>query len=120
MQRKNIERKDKKQVTCDYFHYREMMDKLFYGVALTDRHLNEATEQIRQYLVNGGAEQIMANLGIGLMVITKEATLLPKEVTYRRFVWITGERKGAELNRAEIEGIGMFLKHGALYGKTIT
>ena len=104
-------------MTCNYFEYREMMDKMFYGVALTDNHLNNVTEQIRQYLVNGGAGNIVVALGIGIKVITKEAVLLPSEVVYRRFIWLEGERKGEELDRNEIEGIGMFLKHGVFYGK---
>lgn len=104
-------------MTCNYFEYREMMDKMFYGVALTDNHLNNVTEQIRQYLVNGGAGDIMKSLGIGIKVITKETVLLPTETIYRRFVWLNGEHKDKELYRNEIESIGMFLKHGAFYGK---
>lgn len=104
-------------MTCNYFDYRDMVEKLFYGVPLTDAHLNDATEQIRQYLVNGGAGDVVKDLGIGIKVITKKAVLLPTEVTYRRFIWLCGEREGAELNRDEISGIGMFLKHGFLYGK---
>lgn len=104
-------------MTCNYFEYRDLMDKLFYGVALTDSHLNNATEQIRQYIVNGGAGNVMKSLGIGIKVVTKEAALLPTEVVSRRFVWLNGERKGEELDKNEIENIGMFLKHGAFYGR---
>ena len=104
-------------MTCNYFEYREMMDKMFYGVSLTDNHLNNITEQIRQYFVNGGAGNVVKALGIGIKIITKEAILFPGEVVYRRFIWLEGERKGEELHRNEIENIGMFLKHGAFYGK---
>ena len=104
-------------MACDYFGYKELMEKLFYGVALTDSHLNSATEQIRRYLVDGGAGNVVKALGIGIKVVTKEAALLPSEIVSRRFIWLNGERKGEELDRSEIEGIGMFLKHGALYGK---
>ena len=104
-------------MTCNYFEYRDLMDKLFYGVVLTDSHLNNATEQIRQYIVNGGAGNVMKSLGIGIKVVTKEAALLPTEVVSRRFIWLNGERKGEELDRNEIENIGMFLKHGAFYGR---
>lgn len=81
-------------MTCNYFEYREMMDKMFYGVGLTDRYLNNATERIRQYIVNGGAGNILKALGIGIKIITKESVLLPSEIVYRRFVWIGGERNG--------------------------
>lgn len=104
-------------MNCNYFEYREMMNKMFYGVPLTDDHLNDATEQIRQYLVNGGAGNIIKALGIGIKIITKEVVLFPDEIVYRRFVWLDGERKGEELDKSEIESIGMFLKHGAFYGK---
>ena len=104
-------------MTCNYFEDRDLIDKLFYGVALTDRHLNNATEQIRQYIVNGGAGNVTKSLSIGIKVVTKEAVLLPTEVVSRRFVWLNGERKGEELDMNEIENIGMFLKHGAFYGR---
>ena len=95
-------------MTCNYFEYKDMMGKLFYGVALTDDHLNNATEKIRQYLLNGGAGNVIKSLGIGIKVVTKEAMLLPCEVVSRRFVWLEGERKGKELDKNEIENIGMF------------
>lgn len=102
---------------CNYFEYREMVDKAFYGVALTDKHLNRVTEELRQYLVNGGAGDVLVALGIGIKTITKETALLPSEEIYRRFVWLNGERKGEELRIYEIEGLGMFLKHGPFYQK---
>lgn len=104
-------------MTCNYFEYIEMMDKLFHGVALTDNYLNNVTEKIGQYLINGGAGNVMKSLGIGIRVVTKESVLLPTEIVSRRFIWLDGERKGEELHRNEIESIGMFLKYGALYGK---
>lgn len=104
-------------MTCNYFEYRKMTDKMFYGVPLTDDHLNTITEQIRQYLVNGGAGSVMVALGIGFKITTKKEVLLPDEIVYRRFIWLDGERKGEELYRNEIESIGMFLKYGPFYGK---
>lgn len=104
-------------MTCNYFEYEEMTEKMFYGVALTNHHLNMVTEQIRLYLINGGAGEIMKQLGIGIRIVTKESVLLPPEIVKRRFVWIDGERKGKELSIGEIMGIGLFLKHGAYYGK---
>lgn len=102
-------------MTCDYFTYKNMMNELFYGVALTEQHLNKATETIRKYLVEGGAGDVINSLRIGIKVVSKKALLLPTEVIKKRFVWLDGERKGEELDRGEIEGIGLFLKHGAFY-----
>lgn len=105
-------------MTCDYFRYKEITDKAFYGIALTDKHLNRVTEEIRRYLVDGGAGEILQKLGIGIRVIEKQF-IFPElnEVVSKRFVFISGENKGRELTRQEIEGIGLFLKHGMLYGK---
>lgn len=100
-------------MTANYFEYREMTEKIFYGIPLTDNHLNHSTEKLRQYLVNGGAGEIIQKLNIGIKVITKEAPLLPKETIYERFVWLDGNKKGEELDRNEIEAIGLFLKNGA-------
>ena len=106
-------------MTCNYFEYRDMVDKLFYGVALTDNHLNNATEQIRKYLVNGGAGEVVQMLHIGIKVVSRESLLLGKEIMCVRFVWLDGERKGEELSVNEICNIGMFLKHGAFYNKVL-
>ena len=104
---------------CNYFEYRDMADKLFYGTALTDAHLDNATEQIRLYLVNGGAGEVVKALNIGIVVVTKSNILTGTEPVRTRFVWLDGERKGKELTINEICNIGMFLKHGAFYGKTL-
>ena len=99
---------------CTFFEYQELTEKLFFGVLLTDSHLNNATEQIRQYLVNGGAGEVVKKLGIGIQV-TEKQLVFPElnEIVRRRFVFTEGPRKGAELSISEIMGIGMFLKHGA-------
>ena len=96
-----------------------MTDKLFYGVPLTDKHLNNATEQIRKYLVDGGAGDVVRMLGIGIKVEEKRHLLFPElnEVIKKRFVFVDGERKGEELTIDEIKGIGMFLRYGAFYGR---
>ena len=104
---------------CDYFEYKNLTDRLFYGVALTDKHLNNATEQIQQYFINGGAGKVVQMLHIGINVVTKETMLLEPEVVKRRFIWLDGERKGEELTVNEICNIGMFLKHGAFYNKVL-
>lgn len=104
---------------CNYFEYLEMTEKMFFGTPLTDSHMNEATEQLRLYLINGGAGQIVKDLGIGIKVEERVFGTFPElnEVIRRRFIWLGGERKDKELSIDEIRGIGMFLKNGAFYGR---
>lgn len=45
----------------------------------------------------------------------KETTLPSTEIIRRRFVYLDDRHKGEELTIREIENIGMFLKHGAMY-----
>ena len=104
---------------CNYFEYRDMVDKLFYGTALTDKHLDNTTEQIRLYLVNGGAGEVVKALNIGIVVVTKNNILTGIDIVRTRFVWLDGERKCEELTINEIQNIGMFLKHGAFYNKVL-
>lgn len=106
---------------CNYFEYMELTEKLFYGVALTDNQLNNAAEKIKQYLVDGGAGEVVKSLGIGFRIVEKQFNVFPElnEVIRKRFVFVEGERKGEELTINEIRSIGMFLKHGAFYGKQL-
>lgn len=106
---------------CNYFEYMDMTENMFYGVLLTDNHLNNATETIRQYLIEGGAGEVVKSLGIGLRIVEKQSQTFPElnKVIKERFVFVDGERKGEELTINEIRGIGMFLKHGAFYGKQL-
>ena len=94
-------------MTCNYFEYRRMTEDLFYGVPLTDSHLNDATEKLRQYLINGRAEYIGNKLGIGIRTISNGS-----QIIRHRFIFISGDNKGRELSIHEIEGIGYFLKYG--------
>lgn len=104
---------------CNYFEYKDMTEKMFYGVALTDDHLNSVTEQIRTYIVKGGAGPIVKKLGIGFKITEKQFGLCKElnEIVRCRFVWLNGEREGEELTINEICAIGMFLKYGPFYGK---
>ena len=102
---------------CNYIEYHRLTEQMFYGTAQTDSHLNQCTEILRQYLINGGAGDIMQKLGIGIQLVTKKAILLPEEVVTKRFIWLKGNRKGKLLEKHEIEALGMFLFGGALYGK---
>lgn len=45
-----------------------------------------------------------------------ETTLPSVEIIRRRFIWLDDRHNGEELTTREIENIGMFLKHGAMYG----
>ena len=101
---------------CNYFEYRDLTEKCFYGVPLTEEHLNNATEELRQYLINGGAGNIADFLQIGI----KEVINYPDKLISRRFIWTEGTRKGQELTIREIESIGWFLPGGAFYGKAGT
>ena len=114
-------KKKKKNINLlfiDYFTYKDMTEKMFYGNALSDKYLNDVTEELRQYLVNGGAGDILKKLGIGLKIVERQFIFSEmNEIVKRRFVFIEGENKGRELTIDEIIAIGMFLKHGAFYGK---
>ena len=81
---------------CNYIEYHRLTDQMFSGVAQTDTHLNQYTEILRQYLINGGAANTMLKLGIGIQVTTKRFMLLPKEVVMRRFIWL--KRKEQQQN----------------------
>lgn len=108
-------------MTCNYFDYMKLVDELFFGVALTDEQLNNAVEKIRQYIVNGGAGKIVESLGVGFRIVEKQFQAFPElnRVITKRFIFVDGERKGEELTINEIRSIGMFLKHGAFYGKKL-
>ena len=41
--------------TCNYIEYQRMTNSLFFGVALTDKHMNEATEHIER---DGGVFEV--------------------------------------------------------------
>lgn len=105
------------KMTCNYVEYHKMTDQMFYGVPLTETHLTRCTRRLRCYLINGGAGNLMSQLGIGIKLITKKALLLPEEIISERFIWLKGPRKDRLLERYEIEAIGMFLPGGALYQK---
>lgn len=100
---------------ANYVEYEKLMDRLYYGVALTDNQLNYAAEEIRQYIVNNGAADVLEKLGIGIQIKTKSAVLLPEEMVSERLIWISGERTGKLLELNEIRNIGMFLRGGAFY-----
>lgn len=103
--------------TCNYIEYQRMTNSLFFGVALTDKHMNEATEHIRRYFINGGALEIVNALGIGIRVTGKCGVNRPSEIIERRFIYLSGENAGRELTVNEICSIGMFLRGGPYYGK---
>lgn len=84
---------------CNYIEYHRLTDQMFYGIAQTDAHLNQYTEVLRQYLINGGAGDMMLKLGVGIQLTTKKVMLLPEEVIMRRFIWLKGNRIRKTRNR---------------------
>lgn len=81
------------------------MEKLFYGVAPTNEHLNNASETIRQYLVDGVAGEVVKSLEIGIKIMEKQFITSTKlnEIIKKRFVFVDGEKKGKELkNQSEL------------------
>ena len=103
--------------TCNYIEYQRMTNSLFFGVALTDKHMNEAVEHIRRYFINGDALEIVNALGIGIKVTEKRGFNQPPEIIEQRFIYLSGENAGRELTVNEICSIGMFLRGGPYYGK---
>lgn len=102
---------------CNYYEYKRITEEMFYGSPQTDAHLNKYTEILQNYLIAGGAGNLMLELNIGIQIVTRKSVLLPEEIITKRFVWLGGSRKGERLDRTEIEAIGMFLRGGALYKK---
>ena len=104
-------------MTCNYIEYQRMTNSLFFGVALTEDHLNSAVNRIQSYLMDGGAIDTVNYLGIGVQTISKPKAPRVYTVVRRRFVYIGGENAGRELTVNEICAIGMFLRGGPYYGK---
>ena len=88
----------------NYYEYHDMTEKLFFGVTLTDEHMNTATKQIAKYLGSGGAQPIADALGICVMERVRGG-----RVVWRRLVHKMGAE---ELTINEICNIGLFLPHG--------
>ena len=97
-------------MTCNYIEYQKLMDKLFYGVLLTDEHLNNAAEQIRRYILEGGAAELMAELQIGLRLHIEN-----DKIIRRRICFIGGENEGRELTIEEIRNLGFLFKGSRFY-----
>ena len=104
-------------MTCNYIEYKNMTYRLLFGVALTNKCMNEAVEHIRRYFINGGALETVNALGIGIKVTEKRRFNQPPEIIEQRFIYISGENAGRELTVNEICAIGMFLRGGPYYGK---
>ena len=83
------------------------------------KEFNTFHPEVHFNIIDGGYGDILKALGIGIRAVEKQYQLLPElnEVIKRRFVFVGGENKGRELTINEIQNIGMFLKHGAFYGK---
>ena len=93
----------------NYYAYHDMTERLFYGVALTDEHMNKATTKIAKYLNDGGANSIVDALGICIQERERNGKIYYRRMVYR----LTGE----ELSIKEICNLGLFLPYGAYYGQ---
>ena len=102
---------------CNIVEYNKLTDKLFYGVLLTENHLNNAMETIKNYLFEGGEGYILNYLGICYRTVERISSVNPEdnEVIKKCFVYFRGDRKGEELTLREVENIGFFLIGGGWY-----
>lgn len=91
-----------------YYQYHDYVAKFYFGHALTDEHLNNATENIAHFVVNHGAQDIIENLGICIVERWRGERMLT-----RRFCF--ADR--AELTIKQIMSLGLFLPYGAYFGK---
>ena len=96
-------------MTANYYRFHDLTDHLFYGVALTDEHMNEAALKVAEYLRDNGAADITEKLGLFLQEHVRDGKVWRRRICYR----LTGK----ELTPVEIGNIGLFLPYGALYGK---
>ena len=92
----------------NYYRYHDFAEKYFCGHTLTDEHLNNATIEIAKFLVDGGAKEIIENLGICIIESWKDNRMLT-----RRFCFADK----TELNKKQIMSLGLFLPYGAFCGK---
>lgn len=92
--------------------YHKMTDKLFYGVARTREHMNEAACHIKNYIINSGFGETVSKLGIGYREIKR---LSDGKILSADIVWLKGDNVGNPLTVAEIENIGIFMRGGAFY-----
>ena len=91
------------------FGYTQLCNKLFFGVPLTDDHMNEATKQICSYILKAGGAKNMLKLGVGIR--TRRLSESDK-IIRQRLVYTKGSRAGQELQIHEIENLGHFLRGG--------
>ena len=94
-------------MTCNCCDYQKMIDKLFYGVALTDEHMNNAMNTIKNYLVNGEALKVLKSLSIGWKELYQGQKLIKQ-----RFYFYGGNLQGRDLDIKHLEALGHFLRGG--------
>lgn len=113
---KEFKKGSQRRHKCNIVEYNKLTDKLFYGVLLTEKHLNNAMETIKNYLFEGGEGYILNYLGICYRTVERiSENPEDSEVIKRCFVYIRGDRKGEELTLREVENIGLFLRGGGWY-----
>lgn len=92
--------------------YHRMTDKLFYGVARTREHMNEAACSIKNYIINNGFGETASEIGIGYRETKR---LSDEKILSVDIVWIKGDNEGNPLTVTEIENLGLFMRGGAFY-----
>lgn len=89
--------------------WRKMCDRLFYGVALTDEHMNTAHKELFDYLKNCNLAPLWDFLGLSLVEsFTKEnGRIISRRICFRD--------SGVSLTVRELENIGCFLPGNPWY-----
>ena len=94
----------------DYFTYRAMTEKLFYGVALTDEHMTTASRLIFRYLADNGVSELIHN---GMAPELGKIQLVERMNEHGTSARLCID--GEEMTIRELESIGYLLPHGMIY-----
>ena len=94
----------------DYFTYRSMTEKLFYGIALTDQHMTTVSRLIFRYLADNGVSELIQNgMAPEFGKIQLVERMSDKGTSARLCI------DGEEMTIRELESIGYLLPHGMIY-----
>ena len=91
----------------NYYTYHDYVEKFYFGHALTEEHLNDATTSIAKYIVDGGAKELIESLGVVICERWESDRMIS-----RRFCFSDKQ----ELTFKQIMALGLYLPFGAYYG----